>query len=316
MSSLARRRASGLAVRPFRAETDDMTARPRRSALYMPAANAKAVEKARTLACDVVILDLEDAVAPEMKAAAREAAVAAVKAGGFGRREVVIRVNGLDTPWGADDLAAAVEAGPDAVLVPKVGDAGDVRAYDAALAGAPSALRLWAMIETGNAVFHLWEIAACARTTRLAAWVMGVNDLAKEMHARHTPGREAFAPILSLAVVAARAHGLTILDGVHNEIEDLAALEAVCRQGLDLGFDGKSLIHPKHLEICNRAFSPSADEVAWAMAVIAAFAAPENAGKGVLRVEGRMAERLHLIQAEQLVAVAEAIAASEAPAPT
>jgi citrate lyase subunit beta/citryl-CoA lyase len=287
-------------------------ARPRRSALYMPASNAKAVEKARTLDADVIILDLEDAVAPEMKLAAREAAVAAVKAGGFGPREIVIRTNGLDTPWGADDLKAAAEAGPDAVLVPKVGDAADVHAYDAALHAAPIHTRLWTMIETAKAAFHLWEIGEAARTTRLSAWVMGVNDLAKEMRARQTPGREAFLPILSLAVAAARGHGLSILDGVHNDIEDLVALEAVCGQAVDFGFDGKTLIHPKHLEICNRAFSPSDDEIAWSRAVIAAFAAPENAGRGALRVEGKMAERLHLVQAERLVAVSEAIAAKTA----
>jgi citrate lyase subunit beta / citryl-CoA lyase len=286
--------------------------RPRRSALYMPASNAKAVEKARGLACDVVILDLEDAVAPEMKPAAREAAVAAVRAGGFGAREVVIRVNGLDTPWGGEDLAAAAQAGPDAVLVPKVGSAAEVAAYDAALSGAPGKTGLWAMIETGKAAFHLWEIGQTGRTTRLSAWVMGVNDLAKEMRARQTRGREPFLPILSLAVAAARANGLAILDGVHNDIEDLEGLEAACRQGLELGFDGKTLIHPKHLETCNRVFSPASEEVAWARAVIAAFAAPENAGKGVLRVEGRMAERLHLAQAEQTVAIAAAIAAREA----
>lgn len=287
-------------------------ARPRRSALYMPASNAKAVEKARTLDADVIILDLEDAVAPEMKEAAREAAVAAVKAGGFGGREVVIRVNGLDTPWGADDLKAAALAGPDAVLAPKVNDAADVRAYDAALAAAPAATRLWTMIETGKAAFHLWEIAAARQTTRLSAWVMGVNDFAKEMRARQTPGREPFLPLLTLSVAAARAHGLTILDGVHNDIDNLDALEAVCAQGVDFGFDGKTLIHPKHLEICNRVFSPTAEEIAWSQAVIAAFAAPENAGKGALRVEGKMAERLHLAQAEQLVAVAAAIAAKAA----
>ena len=287
-------------------------ARPRRSALYMPASNAKAVDKARGLAADVIILDLEDAVAPDMKPAAREAAVAAVKAGGFGPREIVIRCNGLDTPWGAEDLAAAAAAGPDAILVPKVNSAADVRAYDAALSAAPASTRLWTMIETGSAVFHLWEIAAASQTTRLSGWVMGVNDLAKEMRARHTPSREAFLPILSLAVAAARAHGLTILDGVHNDIEDLDALAAVCGQAVDFGFDGKTLIHPKHLEICNRVFSPSADEIAWSQAVIAAFKAPENAGRGALRVDGKMAERLHLSQAERLVAVAAAIAAASA----
>lgn len=283
--------------------------RPRRSALYMPASNAKAVEKARTLDADVIILDLEDAVAPESKPAAREAAVAAVKAGGFGAREVVIRVNGIDTPWGAEDLAAAAEAGPDAVLVPKVGDAADVRLYDQHLNGAPPATRLWTMIETAKAAFHLWEIAEASHGTRLSAWVMGVNDFAKEMRARQTPDRAPFLPLLTLSVAAARAHGLTILDGVHNDIEDLAALEAVCVQGADFGFDGKTLIHPKHLEICNRVFSPSPEDIAWSQAVIAAFNAPENSGKGALRVEGKMAERLHLAQAERLVAVAEAIAA-------
>jgi len=286
--------------------------RPRRSALYMPASNAKAVEKARTLDADVIILDLEDAVAPEMKPAAREAAVAAVKAGGFGPREVVIRVNGIDTPWGAEDLAAAAEAGPDAVLVPKVNDAADVRLYDQHLTAAPPNTRLWTMIETAKAAFHLWEIAEARHGTRLSTWVMGVNDFAKEMRARQTPDRAPFLPLLTLSVAAARAHGLTILDGVHNDIEDLAALEAVCVQGVDFGFDGKTLIHPKHLEICNRVFSPSPEDVAWSHAVIAAFNAPENAGKGALRVDGKMAERLHLAQAERLVAVAEAISGRSA----
>jgi citrate lyase subunit beta/citryl-CoA lyase len=287
-------------------------ARPRRSALYMPASNARAVEKARTLSADVIILDLEDAVAPESKPDARAAAVAAVKAGGFGRREVVIRVNGLSTPWGADDLAAAAEAGPDAVLVPKVNGAADVAAYDAALASAPAATTLWAMIETCPAMFELKPIAAASETTRLAAMVMGVNDLAKEMKARQTPGREAFLPFLSMAVAAARAHGLVALDGVHNEIDDLDALATVCRQGAAFGFDGKSLIHPTHLEICNREFAPPADEVAWAGAVVEAFARPENEGKGALRVNGRLAEHLHLAEARRLLALAAAIDAVSA----
>jgi citrate lyase subunit beta/citryl-CoA lyase len=279
----------------------------------MPASNARAVEKAKTLPCDVVILDLEDAVAPEMKPEARVAAVAAVRAGGFGRREVAIRVNGLSTPWGADDLAAAAGAGSDAVVVPKVNAAADVAAYDAALKAAPAKTMLWAMVETCPAVFALNEIAAAAANTRLAAFVMGVNDLAKEMKARQTPGREAFLPFLSLAVAAARAHGLVILDGVHNEIDDLAALEAVCRQGADFGFDGKSLIHPSHLEICNRAFAPPADEVAWAGAVVAAFADPANEGRGALRVNGRLAEHLHLAEARRLLDLAAAVDAADAP---
>ena len=282
--------------------------RPRRSALYMPASNARAIEKARALPCDVVILDLEDAVLPEEKLAARQAAVAAVRVGGFGPREVVVRVNALATPWGENDLAAAAAAGPHAVLVPKIAGPADVAAYDRALGQAPAHTRLWTMIETTAAIFALDAIAAQAASTRLAGFVMGVNDLAREMGARQVPGREPFWAALCLAVTAARAHGLTILDGVHNEIEDLAALEAVCRQGADFGFDGKTLIHPSHLEICNRAFGPDPDEVAWARAVIAVFADPANAGKGALRVGGRLAELLHRDQATALVAVADAIA--------
>ncbi|MBA3812253.1 MAG: CoA ester lyase [Caulobacteraceae bacterium] len=285
--------------------------RPRRTALYMPASNPRAVEKARVLDCDVVILDLEDAVLPEVKAEARAAAAAAVRAGGFGRREVVVRVNALATPWGDADLAQIAAAGPNAVLAPKVRDGADVRAYDAALAAAPAATALWAMIETPEAILHLAGVAAAARDTRLAAVVMGINDLAREMGARQTPGREAFQAALSLTVMAARTGGLIALDGVHNEIEDLAALEAVCRQGAAFGFDGKTLIHPSHLDICNRAFTPDPDEIAWARAVVAAFADPANAGKGALRVEGRLAERLHRDQAIRTIAIADAVAAAK-----
>ena len=285
--------------------------RPRRSALYMPASNARAVEKARTLACDVVILDLEDAVAPEAKTDARDAAVAAVKAGGFGRREVVIRVNALGTPWGVEDLRAVADAAPDAVLAPKVSSASDVEAYSSALAYAP-ATQLWAMIETCPAMFALEPIAKSAEGTRLSGLVMGVNDLAKEMRARQTPDRAAFIPFLAMTVAAARANGLVALDGVHNEIDDLAALEAVCRQGADLGFDGKSVIHPSHLDICNRRFSPPDDELAWARAVVEAFERPENTGKGALRVDGRLAEHLHLDQCRRLIATAAAIEAAGA----
>jgi citrate lyase subunit beta/citryl-CoA lyase len=278
----------------------------------MPASNARAIEKARALPCDVVVLDLEDAVAPEAKVEARAAAAAAVKAGGFGRREVVIRVNGLSTPWGEDDLAAAAAAGPDAVLVPKINGPADVVAYDARLAAAPAETRLWAMIETCPAMFALEPIAAASAATRLAAFMMGINDLAKEMRARQTPGREAFLPFLAQAVAAARAHGLVALDGVHNEIDDLALLEATCVQGAAFGFDGRSVIHPTHLETCNRIYAPPADEVAWARAVVAAFAAPENEGRGALRVEGRLAERLHLAEAHRLLDTARAIEAAEA----
>jgi citrate lyase subunit beta/citryl-CoA lyase len=286
-----------------------MIHRPRRSALYMPATNGRAVEKARTLACDVVILDLEDAVLPEAKLEARAAAVAAVRAGGFGHREVVVRVNALATPWGEGDLAEVAAAGPDAILVPKIASAGELLSYEAAIACAPARTRRWVMVETCAAILSLADIGQAASTTRLAAFVMGINDLAKEMGARMTPERTPFHTALTMAVAAARANGLAVLDGVHNEIDDLAALERVCVQGVEFGFDGKSLIHPSHLDICNRLFSPDPAEVAWGRAVIAAFAAPENAGKGALRVDGRLAERLHRDQALKLVAIAEAIAA-------
>jgi citrate lyase subunit beta/citryl-CoA lyase len=286
-----------------------MTRRPRRSALYMPASNARAIEKARDLPCDVVILDLEDAVAPEAKPAARAQAVEAVKAGGFGRRELVIRCNGLDTPWGAEDMAAAAACGPDAVLAPKISSPADIAACDAALANAPAHTRLWAMIETCAAVLDLKAIAA-ARQGRLAGFAVGLNDLAKEMGGRQTPDRGPHLGLLALTVAAARANGLIALDSVCNALDDPELLERQCRQGAEIGFDGKTLIHPGQLEIANRLFSPPEEEVAWARAVIAAFADPANAGKGALRVEGRLAERLHLAEAEQLVAVAEAIAAA------
>jgi len=272
----------------------------------MPASNARAIEKARGLDCDVIILDLEDAVAPEAKPAARAQAVEAVKAGGFGRRDLVIRCNGLDTPWGAEDLAAAAEAGPDAILVPKVSGPADIAAYDAAIAHAPAHTRLWAMIETCAAVLDLKAIAS-ARQGRLDAWALGLNDLSKEMGARQTPDRAPMQAVLTLSVAAARAYGLTILDSVCNDLEDAAGFEWVCRQGADLGFDGKTLIHPGQIETCNRVFSPDPGEVAWARAVIAAFADPANAGRGALRVDNCLAERLHLTQAEKLVTLADAI---------
>jgi citrate lyase subunit beta/citryl-CoA lyase len=285
-------------------------ARPRRSALYMPASNARALAKARSLPADVIILDLEDAVAPEAKEDARAAAIGAAAEGGFGHRELIIRINALDTPWGQDDLAAVAQAEVDGVLVPKVSRPTDITACNAALAEAPSRLKLWAMIETCEVLPHLDALAALGGTTRLSTFVMGVNDLAKEMRARLTPERTPFLPILTLAVAAARAHGVAVLDGVCNEFRDLAVFEAEARQGLLFGFDGKTLIHPDQVAPCNAIFSPSDEELAWAQAVIAAFALPENAGKGAIRVEGKMAELLHLEQARQLVAIAERIAAS------
>jgi citrate lyase subunit beta/citryl-CoA lyase len=276
----------------------------------LPASNAKAIAKARTLPADIVILDLEDAVAPEAKAEARAAALAAVAEGGFGRRELAIRANGIDTPWGADDLAAIARSGVDAVLVPKVSSPADIENYQAALSAAPESMQLWAMIETCACIPQLGAIAAMARTTRLSLFVMGTNDLAKEMRARLTPERTPFLPFLSLAVAAARAHGVAILDGVCNEFRDLAVFRAEVEQGLLFGFDGKSLIHPAQIDPCNEAFSPSATELGWAKAVIDAFALPENAGKGAISVDGKMAELLHLEQAQRLVALADQIAAA------
>jgi citrate lyase subunit beta/citryl-CoA lyase len=282
--------------------------RPRRSALYLPASNARALEKARTLAADVVILDLEDSVAPDGKDEARGLAVDAVRAGGFGPREVVLRVNGLDTPWGAADLEAAAKAGADAVLVPKIAGPDDLPRYARALSGET---RLWAMIETCQAMFRLDAIGAASSAAHCDVWVIGGNDLVKEMRCRPGPDRAPLQPALALSVMAARAHGLAILDGVYNDIPDLDGLARECRQGADFGFDGKTLIHPSHLGAANAAFTPDAGEVAWARTVAAAFDLPENVGKGVLKVEGRMVERLHLAQAHRLIGLADAITAHE-----
>jgi len=280
--------------------------RPRRSALYLPGSNPRAIEKARTLPCDVVILDLEDSVAPEAKEDARGLACEAVRAGGFGPREVVIRVNGLDTPWAEADLQAAVAAGPDAVLLPKLASVQDVASLAAAAGGRT---RLWGMIETCQAILRLDALGQASRERGVAVWVIGANDLVKEMRCRPGVERAPLAPALSLAVMAARANGIAILDGVYNDIPDLEGLSRECEQGMRLGFDGKSLIHPSHLETANRVFAPAPEEVAWARTVVAAYRQAENAGKGVIKVDGRMVERLHLAQAERLIAVAEAIAA-------
>jgi citrate lyase subunit beta/citryl-CoA lyase len=286
-----------------------MIARPRRSCLYMPGANAKALEKAKSLAADVLLLDLEDSVAPEAKADARAQVAAAVKAGGYGKREVIVRCNALSTPWGRDDIAAAGAAGPDGLLAPKVESAAEVRDLDAAMsaAGFNADATLWVMIETPRAILNLAEIAAAAQGTRLSAFVMGLNDLAKDTRARAGANRAAFFAPLSLAVTAARAAGLTAIDGVYNDIADSAGFDAECRQGLEFGFDGKTLIHPSQIETCNAVFAPTAEEVTRARAVIAAFAMPENAGKGVIKVDGKMTELLHLEEAKRVVMVAEAI---------
>jgi citrate lyase subunit beta/citryl-CoA lyase len=292
-----------------------MTVRPRRSVLYMPGSNARAMEKARELPADAVILDLEDAVAPDAKAKARELIGKALKDGGFGRREVVVRVNGLDTAWWADDLAIAA-AGPDAVLVPKVSTPAQFRQVAERLAavGVAPQLRVWAMMETPLAMLNVRDIAAAALdpAARLAAFVMGTNDLAKDTRARIVPGRAPMLPWLMTCVAAARAFGLDILDGVYNDLGNAEGFAAECRQAHDLGFDGKTLIHPQQIAPCNAAFSPPPEEVEWARKIIAAFDLSQNADKGVIQIDGRMVERLHADMARRTVAIADAIAQMQA----
>lgn len=288
------------------------THRPRRSCLYMPGANARALEKAKTLPADTLIFDLEDAVAPDAKAEARATVSAALAGGGYGKREMVVRINGLDTEWGQADLKAAVEAGPDAILAPKVIDSGDIDRLNDALsrAGAPDDLDLWVMIEMPKAIFNIKDIAEAVGRTRLTTFVMGTNDLAKELRAvNDPPHRTAFQTALQLSVAAARAYDLIAIDGVFNGIGDEDGLAAECRQGRLLGFDGKTLIHPSQLETANAAFAPAEEDVAQAEAVIEAFADPANAGKGVLKVNGKMTELLHLDEARRTVEIAKSIAA-------
>lgn len=288
--------------------------RPRRSVLYMPGSNARALEKAKTIPADALILDLEDAVAPDAKPEAREQVCAAVQQGGYGKREIVIRVNGLATEWGEDDLAAAAKAGPDAVLVPKVDSAGLVHKVESLLdkAGAPKTTAIWAMMETPLGILHAEEIAGAS--DRLTCFVMGTNDIAKELFCAHTEMRLPMMTSLGLCMLAARAFGLTILDGVYNDIKNTEGFEAVCRQGAELGMDGKTLIHPSQVEPCNRIFAPADDEVAFSRKVIAAFDEPANKGKGVLQIDGRMVELLHRDQAKRTVAIADAISELEAQA--
>ena len=292
-----------------------MPIRPRRSVLYMPGSNARALEKARTLPADGVILDLEDAVAPDAKAAAREQVVAAVKAGGFGPREVFIRINGLDTPWTAEDLTAAAAAVPDAILIPKISTPDQLQLIAARLLGMHTdhRVRIWAMIETPAAIFNVRQIAAAATDaeTRLAGFVLGTNDLAKETRARITPGRAPMLPWLATCLLAAREYGIDVLDGVYNDFANTDGFAAECAQARDLGFDGKTLIHPSQIEACNAAFSPGADEVAQARKTIAAFDQLENKGKGVVQIDGRMVERMHAEMARRTVAIADAIAARQ-----
>jgi citrate lyase subunit beta/citryl-CoA lyase len=294
-----------------------MTVRPRRSVLYMPGSNPRALEKARDLPADVLILDLEDAVAPEAKLQAREAVVKAIQ-GGFGDREVLVRINGLDTRWWVEDIDAAASARPDAILVPKVSSPRQLQDLAARLVdmGTDPHVRVWAMMETPLAMLNVGDIAAAAldSETRLAGFVMGTNDLAKDTRARLVPGRAPMLPWLMNCLAAARAYGLDILDGVYNDIGDAAGFAAECRQARDFGFDGKTLIHPRQIEPCNEAFSPAAEEVDAARKIIAAFDLPENENKGVLQVDGRMIERLHAEMARRTVAIADAIAKRKQPA--
>src|SRR5579859_1870848 len=288
-----------------------MKVRPRRSMLYMPGSNARAMEKARELPADAVIFDLEDAVAPDAKATARALIVEALKKGGFGHREVLVRINGLDTAWWRDDLAGAA-AGPDAVLVPKISTPDQLRDVARHLVGvrADAKVRLWAMMETPLAMLNAREIAAAAldQDARLAGFVMGTNDLAKDTRARILPGRAPMLPWLMSCVAAARAYGLDILDGVYNDLGDAEGFAAECRQARDLGFDGKTLIHPRQIDACNAAFSPAPDEIEASRKIIAAFDLPENRDKGVIAIEGRMVERLHAEMARRTVEIADAIA--------
>lgn len=279
--------------------------RPRRSVLYMPSSNERALEKAKTLPVDALILDLEDAVAPDAKEQARENACAAVRSGDYGRRELTIRINGTGTQWHEADLRAAATAGPDAIVVPKVGSAQEVRDLVAAMeaAGAPEHTKLWAMVETPAAMLHCEEIAGAS--DRLTVLVMGTNDLAKELHAEHVPGRQPLLTGLGLCLLAARATGTVILDGVFNDVKDADGFAAECRQGREMGFDGKTLIHPGQVEACNAAFAPSEAQVEEARGILAAW--EEGAGAGVVTYNGRMVENLHVETARRVLSTHEAI---------
>lgn len=287
--------------------TDSPAFTPLRSVLYMPSSNAKALEKAKGLACDGIIFDLEDAVAPDAKEAAREAACAAVASGEYGRRTLTIRVNGIGTQWHEADLAAASKAGPDAVVVPKVGSAAEVQQLVAAMeaAGAPESTALWAMVETPGAILDVLAIARAHE--RLTCLVMGTNDLVKELYAEHVPGRAPILPSLHTALLAARAAGIAIVDGVYNDVKDLEGFTAECLQGRQMGFDGKTLIHPGQVEGANEAFAPSADDVERARGILQAW--EEGQGSGVVTFQGRMIENLHVESAQRTLSIHEAVQA-------
>ena len=286
--------------------------RPRRSVLYMPGSNARALEKAKILPADALILDLEDSVAPDAKDEARAQVCDAVRAGGYGGREVLIRVNGLATPWGHDDIVAAARSGADGVLLPKVEGPGIVRSMLNVLGvnGAPETMLVWCMMETPRAILHAEEIADSH--PRMGAFVMGTSDLAKDLGAAHTEMRLPFMTTLNMCVLAARAAGLAVLDGVHLDLNDDDGFRTSCIQGRELGFDGKTLIHPKTIAAANEVFGPSEDELAWSHKIIEAHAGALKEGKGVVVVEGKLVENLHVESAKQLVAMAEAINELEA----
>jgi len=280
--------------------------RPRRSVLYMPAANARALEKAKGIAADALIFDLEDAVAPDSKQVARQQAAEAAASGDYGRREITIRCNGLDTPWGADDLVAAAEANPSAVVIPKVNSVAYLESISDRLdaAGASDSLTVWAMIETPTAIFDVREIAAVDRVSVL---VIGTNDLAKELNAQLVPGRSPLIPHLATAILGAREAGVAILDGVFNDIANDEGFELECQQGFQMGFDGKTLIHPKQVGIANDVWAPSEEDIEYARRVVAAFADAEAKGLGVVTVDGQMIENLHVDNARRTLATADAI---------
>ncbi len=290
------------------------TVRPRRSVLYMPGSNARALEKARGLAADCLILDLEDAVSPDAKETGRRQIVDALAQGGYGRRELIVRVNGLDTPWGGDDVAAIATSGAHGILLPKVDNPAMVGEAEKlmAKAGAPADMAIWCMMETPLGILHAEEIAFSS--PRLGALVMGTSDLAKDLYAAHTRERLPMITSLGLCLLAARAAGLAILDGVHLDLADDEGFAYSCEQGVEHGFDGKTLIHPKTINAANAAFAPSAEEVAWSRKIIAAHAAAEKAGQGVLLVDGRLVENLHVESARRLVLMAETIAEMESVA--
>jgi citrate lyase subunit beta/citryl-CoA lyase len=290
------------------------TLRPRRSVLYMPGANTRALEKARTLPADALIFDLEDAVAPDAKDAARTNVVLAAESKAYGRREIVIRCNGIGTTWGEADIAAIAKSGADAILVPKVESAAEVTHVVSLLdtAGAPPSLAVWAMMETPKGILRAEEIAGSH--PRLGVFVMGTNDLMKDMRAQHTPTRLPLITALGIGMLAARAYGLAVLDGVYNDIKDVEGFRAVCRQGVEMGFDGKTLIHPGQIEPCNEIFAPSAEELAMAGKIVAALKLAQAEGKGVVTIDGRMIENLHVEQAERALKLAEAIEQLQAAA--